>query len=55
MGMVVIHYDVKAKKLKITKTRFLRCTGNNIISIKLSIKQDLLLILVFVPQSSLNS
>ena len=49
MGMVVIQPYILVSKLKKIKTKFLRCTGS-LNSIKKSIKQDLLLIIVLVPQ-----
>ena len=47
MGMVVIQPYILVSKLKKTKTKFLLCIGY-LNSIKIPIKQDLLLILVFV-------
>ena len=47
MGMVVIQPYILVTKLKKIKTKFLRCTGYPN-SIKTTIKQDLLLILVLV-------
>ena len=52
MGMVVIQSYILVSKLKINKTRFLPCTGY-LNSIKIPIKQDLLLILVLVRQQNL--
>ena len=51
MGMVVIQPYILVSKLKITKTEFLRCTGY-LNTIKIHIKQDLLLILVLVRQQN---
>ena len=54
MGMVVIQPYILVSKLKKIKTKFLRWTGY-LNSIKKTIKQDLLLILVLVrPQNFLN-
>ena len=54
MGMDVIQPYISVSKLKKIKTKFLRCTGY-LNSIKTAIKQDLLLVLVFVrQQNSLN-
>ena len=49
MGMVVIQPYILVSKLKKAKTKFLSCTGY-LNSIKKTIKQDLLLILVLVRQ-----
>ena len=49
--MVVIQPYILVSKLKKIKTKFLRCTGY-LNSIKNTIKQDLLLILVLVPQQT---
>ena len=54
MGMVVIQPYILVKKLKKTKTKFLRCTGY-INSIKKPLKQDLLLIIVLVRQQNFLS
>ena len=51
MGMVVIHPYILVSKLKITKTKFIRCTGY-LNSIKNPIKQDSLLIQVLVRQQN---
>ena len=52
MGMVVIQPYSLVSKLKKTKTKFLPCTGY-LNSIKIPIKQNLLLILVLVRQQNL--
>ena len=51
MGMVVIQPYILVSKLKKTKTKFIRCTAY-LNSIKIPIKQDLLLILVLVRQQN---
>ena len=51
MGMVVIQPYILGSKLKKMKTKFLRYTGY-LNSIKTSIKQDVLLILVLVRQQN---
>ena len=52
MGMVVMQPYILVSKLKKTKTKFLRCTGYQLVSIKIPIKQDLLLILDLVRQQN---
>ena len=51
MDMVVIKPYILVSKLMKIKTKFLRCTGY-LNSIKIPIKQDLLLILVLVRQQN---
>ena len=51
MGMVVIQPYILISKLKKTKTTFRRCTGYPN-SIKKTIKQELLLILVLIRQQN---
>ena len=51
MGLVVIQPYILVSKLKKTKTKFTRCTGY-LNSIKIPIKQDLLLNLVRVRQQN---
>ena len=51
MGMVVIQPYILVSKLRKIKTKFLRCTGY-LNSIKKTIKQELVLIIVLVRQQN---